>query len=87
LCRAIREFDPHAPILFYSACGYARDVREGIRAGAQAYLVKPVRLDELRRMVAQLISAARETAFEARRAEIATVREELAIRQRETSNC
>jgi DNA-binding response OmpR family regulator len=83
LCRAIREFDPHAPILFYSACGYPRDIREGIRAGAQAYLVKPVHLDELRRTVAQLISATRETAFEARIAELTAIREELAIRQTE----
>jgi hypothetical protein len=37
--------------------------------------------DELRLAVAQLISAARENAFEARRAELAAVRDELAIRQ------
>src|SRR5262245_39088553 len=34
LCRVIREFDPHTPILFYSAAGYARDIREALRAGA-----------------------------------------------------
>jgi DNA-binding response OmpR family regulator len=83
LCRLIRGFDPHTPILFYSAAAYARDIWEAMRAGAQAYLVKPVIPDELRRMVAQLLSAASETAFEARRAEIAAVREELAIRYNE----
>jgi DNA-binding response OmpR family regulator len=57
LCRAIRGFDPHTPILFYSAAAYERDIKEAIRAGAQDYLVKPVSLDELRRAVAQLISA------------------------------
>ena len=57
LCRAIREFDPHTPILFYSAAAYARDIQEGLRAGAQAYLVKPVISDELRLAVAQLISS------------------------------
>jgi CheY-like chemotaxis protein len=62
LCRAIREFDPHTPILFYSAAAYKKDVQEGLRAGAQAYLVKPVIPNELRRTVAQLISATRETA-------------------------
>ena len=62
LCRAIREFDMRTPILFYSAAAYAKDVQEGLRAGAQAYLVKPVLPDELRRTVAQLISAPRETA-------------------------
>jgi DNA-binding response OmpR family regulator len=62
LCRAIREFDPQTPILFYSAAAYAKDIQEGLRAGAQAYLVKPVIPDELRHAVAQLISAPRETA-------------------------
>jgi DNA-binding response OmpR family regulator len=62
LCRAIREFDIHTPILFYSAAAYAKDIQEGLRAGAQAYLVKPVIPDELRKAVAQLISTLRETA-------------------------
>jgi DNA-binding response OmpR family regulator len=62
LCRAIRKFDPDTPILFCSAAAYARDIREGMRAGAQAYLVKPVIPDELRRTVAQLISAPSKTA-------------------------
>jgi len=83
MCRIIRGFDPHTPILFYSAAAYARDIREAIRAGAQAYLVKPVNPNELKLAVAQLISSARENAFEARRAAIAAVLEELAIRQME----
>ena len=62
LCRAIREFDPDTPILFYSAAVYAKDVEEGLLAGAQAYLVKPVISDELRRTVAQLISGTPGTA-------------------------
>ncbi len=61
LCRAIREFDPQTPILFYSAAAYAKDIQEGLRAGAQAYLVKPVIPEELRQAVAQLISVPRET--------------------------
>ena len=85
LCRIIREFDPYTPILFYSAAAYARDIREATRAGAQAYLVKPVSFVEFTRAVAQLISAPSETAFEARRAEIAAIREELAIRQMENA--
>jgi DNA-binding response OmpR family regulator len=85
LCRAIREFDPHTTILFYSAAAYARDIQEAIRAGAQRYLVKPVIPDELRQAVRQLISVARDAAFEARRAEIAAIRQELAIRQMENA--
>ena len=85
LCRLIREFDPHTPILFYSAAGYARDTLEAMRAGAQGYLVKPVSFGEIRHAVAQLISVAGEKDFEARRAEIAAVREELAIRRMENA--
>jgi DNA-binding response OmpR family regulator len=79
LCRFIREFDPCTPILFYSAAAYARDIREAIRAGAQEYLVKPVIPDELRWAVAQLISVAYEKVFEARRAAVAAIQEELAV--------
>src|SRR5262245_23967280 len=85
LCRRIREFDPHTPILFYSAVGYTRDMQEALRAGAQAYLVKPVRFDELIRAVAQLVSVANETVVAARRSEIAAIREELAIRYGENA--
>jgi len=83
LCRAIREFDPHTPILFYSTATYERDILDALRAGAQDYLVKPVIPDELMQAVSRLISAAGETVFDARRAESAAIREELAIRQTE----
>jgi len=86
LCRLIREFDPHTPILFYSAAGYARDMREAMRAGAQKYLIKPDRFDELKRAVARLLSVALGTAFEARQAEVAAIREEMAIRQMENAS-
>src|SRR5262245_46969140 len=61
LCRIIRDFDPHTPILFCSAAAYAQDIREAICAGAQSYFVKPVIPDELKLAVAQLTSLARET--------------------------
>lgn len=41
LCRQIRAFDSHTPILFYSGAGYVADIQNGLAAGAQAYLVKP----------------------------------------------
>jgi DNA-binding response OmpR family regulator len=81
LCRVIREFDPHTPILFYSAAGHARDIREALRAGAQEYLVKPVSYDELNQAVEQLTFISCEREFEARLAEITAIREELTIRQ------
>jgi DNA-binding response OmpR family regulator len=54
LCRLIRKFDPRTPILFYSGASYDRDIVEALRSGAQAYLVKPVELDDLERAVAGL---------------------------------
>jgi DNA-binding response OmpR family regulator len=83
LCRLIRRFDPHTPVLFYSACAYARDLQAAYSAGAQAYLIKPVSFDDFARAVAQLTSVPPETTFEARRAESAAIREELAIQQAE----
>jgi len=83
LCRHIREFDPHTPILFYSACAYARDLQAAYSAGAQEYFVKPVSFNELTRAVSRLISTASEAAFEARRAEIAAILDELAFRRME----
>ena len=61
LCRAIREFDTHTPILFYSAAAYERDIQEALREGAQAYLTKPASTNEFRQAVAQLIFSPRET--------------------------
>jgi len=81
LCRAIREFDPHTPILFYSAAAYERGIQVALRAGVQDYLVTPVIPNELRQAVSRLISTTRETSFEALRAERAAIREEMAIRQ------
>ena len=85
LCRVIRDFDPHTPILFYSAASYTREIREAVRAGAQEYLVKPVSSDDLKQAVAQLTFIAGERDFEALVAEFAAVREELAIRKAENA--
>jgi DNA-binding response OmpR family regulator len=85
LCRAIREFDPHTPILFYTTVAFERDIQDALRAGAQDYLVKPVIPDELMQVVSRLISTAGKTAFEARRAASAGIREELAMRQTENA--
>jgi DNA-binding response OmpR family regulator len=81
LCRSIRRFDPHTPVIFYSAAAYARDIEDALRAGAQDYLIKPVNPDELMQAASRQISAASERAFEARLAEIAVIREELAIQR------
>lgn len=41
LCQQIRAFDSDTPIMFYSGAGYQADIKKGLDAGAQAYLVKP----------------------------------------------
>jgi DNA-binding response OmpR family regulator len=41
LCRRIRDFDQHTPILFFSGAAYETDMQQGIAAGANAYLIKP----------------------------------------------
>jgi DNA-binding response OmpR family regulator len=58
LCRRIRAFDPHTPILFYS--GASREVNRhlALSAGAQAFLVKPEDLEQLEQTIACLISEA-----------------------------
>jgi DNA-binding response OmpR family regulator len=85
LCRLIREFDPHTPILFYSAAGYTRDIQEALHAGAQAYLLKPANFDALKQAVAQLTTAVGERDSEARVAAITAIREELAVRRMDNS--
>ena len=41
LCRRMRHFDPHTPILFFSGAAYPADKQRGMEAGANAYLIKP----------------------------------------------
>ena len=65
--------------------GVSRNATQIRLAGAQEFLVKPVRFEELKRAVSSLISAVREKAFEARRAPLAAIREELAVWQTENT--
>jgi DNA-binding response OmpR family regulator len=58
LCKQIREFDRHTPILFYSGLAYERDRVSGLSAGAQGYLVKPVEVPVLLQTVRDLIANA-----------------------------
>jgi CheY-like chemotaxis protein len=41
LCRRIRDYDRHKPILFFSGAAYEADKKKGLQAGANAYVVKP----------------------------------------------
>jgi DNA-binding response OmpR family regulator len=59
LCKKLREFDSHTPILFYSGAAYDRDRQDAFSSGAQGYLTKPVDNDELIKEVFRLIAEAR----------------------------
>src|SRR5918992_1108721 len=49
LCREIRKVDPRGPILFCTAAGRDEDRRRALRAGARAYLLKPLDPDQFKR--------------------------------------
>ena len=61
LCRRMRAFDPHTPILFFSGAAYEADKEKGIEAGADAYVVKPD-LDNLVGSIKRLIEPESPTA-------------------------
>jgi DNA-binding response OmpR family regulator len=58
LCERIRKTDQRTPILFYSGLAYERDKATALAAGAQAYLVKPISIDELVKSARELIANA-----------------------------
>ena len=55
LCRKLREFDPHTPIVFYSGTSFDSDRQEAMYAGASAFVAKP-RIDELINTIHELLS-------------------------------
>lgn len=55
LCRQIRAFDKHTPIIFYSAAAYEADRASALNAGAQSYLTKPSSFKDLCDLVARLL--------------------------------
>jgi CheY-like chemotaxis protein len=57
LCRALRA-DPRTvrtPIVIVSVRAAQKDIEEGLAAGASAYLVKPLRPDQLQKSIADLL--------------------------------
>ena len=47
LCKRIKEFDAHTPIIFYSAAAGEGDKDEALAAGAEGYVTKPSSVEEL----------------------------------------
>jgi DNA-binding response OmpR family regulator len=61
LCRRMRDFDPHTPILFFSGAAHEADKKRGIEAGANAYVTKPD-VDGLVGSITQFVSYAQSAA-------------------------
>jgi DNA-binding response OmpR family regulator len=55
LTRQIRTFDAKKPLIFHTASAYDDDIRRGMEAGAQAYIIKPSIPSELIETVKALI--------------------------------
>jgi DNA-binding response OmpR family regulator len=55
LCRKIREFDPHTPIIVYSGAAFESDKEEALHAGANAFVAKP-EIEELLETVKRLLN-------------------------------
>ena len=58
-CRQLREADADTPILFYSGAGFETDKRNGMAAGANAYITKPD-FEGLIEAIATVTAAARD---------------------------
>jgi two-component system phosphate regulon response regulator PhoB len=54
LCKKIRRFDSHVPIVFYSGAAYEADIQQAMQAGAQSYLIKPASIRALVQIIEEL---------------------------------
>jgi CheY-like chemotaxis protein len=66
ICKALREFDAHTPIIFYSARAMEQEREEAINAGAQDYLIKPNDLFNVAEHVSRWIEASQKNNQEVR---------------------
>ncbi len=57
LCKRIREFDPHTPIIFFSGAASQGDIDQALAAGAQAYITKPADFEDVVDAIRSAISA------------------------------
>jgi DNA-binding response OmpR family regulator len=80
LCREIRKIDAHGPVVFYSAAAGDQNRGRALRAGATAYLVKPVEPNELRGKLRALLALADSESLRARVEEEHAISEEISRR-------
>ena len=83
LCRVIRELDPHGPILFCTRAGREIENARAMRAGASAYLVKPIDPLMLKSRIETLITLAASESLRAKIDEEYAIQEELERRVKE----
>lgn len=60
LCRRLRSYAPHTPILIYSGNAYETDKKKGLAAGANDYLTKPF-MGDLAETIRQSIEQTKKT--------------------------
>jgi DNA-binding response OmpR family regulator len=77
LCREIRKLDPHGPIVFCTAAERPDDRARAFRAGAQAYLLKPIDAAKLKAELRSYLSAADMQSLRAKVDEERAIHEEL----------
>jgi DNA-binding response OmpR family regulator len=58
LCEQICELNGHAPVVFISGDAYEADKLRGLKAGAHAYLTKPLDFEALEETITRLIDKA-----------------------------
>jgi len=58
----IRQFNKTTPILFYSGAATEEEQRSALEAGAQAYLIKPIGIEELVQAIERLIAGSNSSA-------------------------
>lgn len=56
LCKKLRQAHPHVPVLYYSAYGTDADHQAALAVCGDAYLRKPVRIAEIEKTIAGLLS-------------------------------
>ena len=59
LCKQIREFDSHTPVIFLSGAAYEDDKKKALAAGAQVYITKPAEIDEVFRAIRNAVTVVR----------------------------
>lgn len=56
ICREIRTYNKQTPIIFYTASAYPKEKEAGLKAGANAYLIKPNDLEKIAQTITDLVS-------------------------------